>query len=211
MEGYFLTSRHGNCGSSVMFHNKDEHGYGTNIDNLEVYTAEQAQKHHESYGRDSLPLLVSKVREKSTIRVDMQYPDIAKGLPKNELDICVVSIAGSYDGNDMQFMSKDGGYTFNLDEAAQRCIKDFEKLGVNRIVWSYSYIKNLSRRTFQAQNINTRSLCRGVKLLRKKNTSDSGKTRMNCPSCGKIHWQYNPYDFEGCNDLTCSESRSRFY
>ena len=70
---YFLTSRHGGVGSTAMFHNKDEKGYGSDLRNLETYSAEKAQKHHDHYGRDSLPLLVTKVLAASTKRVDHQY------------------------------------------------------------------------------------------------------------------------------------------
>ena len=44
---YFLTSRHGGVGSTIMFHNKDERGYGSDIEKLEKYTAEQAQRSHD--------------------------------------------------------------------------------------------------------------------------------------------------------------------
>jgi len=46
MKEYFLTSRHGNCGSTVLFHNKDEHGYGSNLNELEKYTELEAKKGH---------------------------------------------------------------------------------------------------------------------------------------------------------------------
>jgi len=33
------------------------------------------------------------------------------------------------------------------------------------------------------------------KAIRKK---ANPMTRFNCPECGKINWQHNPHDFEGC-------------
>lgn len=211
LKEYFLTSRHGDCGNSVMFHNHDERGYGSDLNKLQTYSKEETQKKHDNFGRDSLPLLVKKVIESCTRRVDCQYPDVAIGAPRSELTLCVVSIAGSYDGNDIQFMSNDGGYTYNLEDALVSPLSKLKGLGCNRVIWSLAYLSEMSRITFQRKSVNTRSMCRGVKLQRIKKSSDSGKTRWNCPSCGKIHWQYNPYDFEGCNDYTCDESSARRY
>lgn len=204
---YFLTSRHGNCGSTVMFHNLDERGYGTDLSGLNKYTPEQAKKHHECYGRDSLPLLTDKVMNLSKLRVDHQYIEYSEGMPTNLNELVVVSIVGRYDGNDIQFVSQNGTYTFNFEDAEVCERRHVKKLGCSRLPWSWEYMNSKARPTLQQENINVRSMCRGVKLKRIVNRVDSGKTRWNCPSCGKIHWQYNPYDFEGCNDYMCDEYR----
>lgn len=200
---YFLTSRHGDLGSTVVFHNMDEKGYGTDLNKLNVYSKEEAQKHHNNYGRDSLPILVSKAMEKCTRRVDMQYLDIAKGAPRSESTLCVVSIAGDYDGNDIRFIKKGSGYTFNLEDAELLPLSELKGLGDRNVIWSFQYLCDKYRLTLQAKNINTRSMCRGVKLERKRKYTDSGLVRWNCPTCGKLSWQYNPYDFDGCKDLNC--------
>lgn len=205
MERYFLTSRHGNCGSSVMFHNKDERGYGTNLDNLETYSKEEAQKHHEQYGRESLPLLVDKVLSSAKLRVDCQYLDIAEGCPRSSDEVCVVSNGSWIDGNDIGFEKDHGGVTYNLEEAKITKLSELKGLGYHHVIWSVKYIATKARKTFQFRDINTRSMCRGVKLKRKATRQDSGKTRWNCPCCGQINWQYNPYDFEGCRNSNCDE------
>lgn len=201
---YFLTSRHGNCGTSVMFHNKDEHGYGTNLNELQLYTREEAQKYHNQYGRESLPLLAEKVIERSNLRVDCQYIDYKEGMPFRSEDMVIV-IPSMYDGNDICFVGVDKSQTYDIDKARVFRYHDLPKLGCSRMPWSADYLKSRSRPTFQQGNINTRSMCRGVNLIKKKYHSRSGKERWNCPSCGKINWQYNPYDFEGCSDVFCSE------
>ena len=206
---YFLTSRHGDCGRTVMFHNLDEKGYGTDLSKIQSYSQEEAIKNHEQFGRDSLPLLMDKVFANSTRRVDMQYIDISEGLPSGGDILTIVSCSGSYDGNDIYFVANDGGYTYNLEDAQIKPLSEWSKLGCTRLPWSAVYLHEKSRLTFQRGNVNTRSMCRGVKLQRIKKSSDSGKTRWNCPGCGKIHWQYNPYDFDGCNDYTCDESSAR--
>lgn len=200
---YFLTSRHGNLGSTVVFHNKNEQGYGTDLSKLNTYSKEEAQKHHDNYGRSSLPILVTKAMNKCTRRVDMQYLDVAEGAPRSAVTLCAVSVAGDYDGNDIRFIKKGGGYTFNLDDAELCQLSMLKGLGDKSVIWSFQYLNTKHRLTLQVKNINTRSMCRGVKLERIKKYSDSGLNRWNCPACGKISWQYNPYDFDGCKDSNC--------
>ena len=45
-------------------------------------------------------------------------------------------------------------------------------------------------------------------LKKAKRKKDNPMTRFNCPSCGKITWQENPHDFEGCKDTYCDEWRA---
>lgn len=203
---YFLTSRHGDCGSTVMFHNHGEKGYGSDLNKLEVYSKENAQKRHNQFGRGSLPLLVDKVMTSCKRRVDMQYIDIAKGAPRFDKQITVFSCGGVYNGNDIRFKAENG-YTFNLDDALAKPLSEWADLGCSLVPWSLAYLADKSRITFQRESVNTRSMCRGVKLERIRKTQDSGKTRWNCPACGRISWQYNPYDFDGCNDWGCEEHR----
>ena len=48
----------------------------------------------------------------------------------------------------------------------------------------------------------------GIIGVRKKTPrTATGKTRWNCPECGRISWQHNPYDFAGCSDFSCSAWR----
>tara|TARA_R110000787_G_scaffold63874_2_gene144727 strand:- start:145 stop:792 length:648 start_codon:yes stop_codon:yes gene_type:complete len=200
---YFLTSRHGNLDSTVVFHNANEQGYGTDLNKLNVYSKEQAQKQHNNYGRDSLPILVSKAMEKCTERVDVQYIDLSKGLYINKPNYkVVVQIVGRYDGNDIQFKTK-GGRSYDLTNDCIFELSELDNLGCGVAIWCYEYIKSKTRKTLQQKNINIRSMCRGVKLQRKRKCSDSGLVRWNCPTCGKLSWQYSPYDFDGCKDLNC--------
>ncbi|WP_278384328.1 hypothetical protein [Alteromonas mediterranea] len=204
---YFLTSRHGGVGSTAMFHNKDEKGYGSDLRNLETYSAEKAQKYHDQYGRESLPLLAAKVLASSTKRVDHQYINFNEGMAIPG-QLCVVTNPRDYDGNDIFFRAKASHqmhWTPNLDEALVYKFEELPNLGSTLMPWSLAYMTTKARPTFQLKNINTRSMCRGVKLKKKYTPSNSNKVRWNCPACGKISWQYNPYDFEGCSDINCSE------
>ncbi|HAK9541006.1 hypothetical protein [Escherichia coli] len=84
--------------------------------------------------------------------------------------------------------------------------------GLWSIVWlPFSIADAAKRRTFNINNFNRRTMVQGAGLvmpdwLKKQNRrkkSRSGKVRWNCPHCGKITWQYSPYDFEGCSDYNC--------
>ncbi|MBZ3802444.1 hypothetical protein K9O81_18920 [Leclercia adecarboxylata] len=67
------------------------------------------------------------------------------------------------------------------------------------------------RLTFSIQHINRHTMIQGaglrvpdwLKKMRRRQKARSGKTRWNCPCCGKTSWQFNPYDFEGCRNFSC--------
>lgn len=207
---FYLTSRHGNCGENVMFHNKNGSGYGTNLDNLHVFTREEAQK---ELGHDikSLPLLKSEVDKLSIKAIDHQY--LKRSLNSiDPNDQYIIQVSGFYNGNDIRFAPESDStidINFNYSLAKVFNLKDALSCSDLRgVIWSKSYLDGLQRRTFQEGNISTRKMITGAgikyKKPRKKKPS-SGKTMWNCPSCGKISWQYNPYDFDGCSDYTCTE------
>lgn len=199
---FYKTCRHGNCGSNVMFHNKNERGYGTDLKNLEVYDLETAQR-EQDYQDGSWLLSKTEVDKLAVKHVDMQYLDRVIGEPSNMDDLCVVQINGEYDGNDIQF-SADIGLTFDLSKA--RVVSYQFALGCadkNKTIWLKSYIDSISRDTFQSYNINKRKMMTnyGLRYRTPKPKGGMGKTRGNCPSCGKITWSYNPYESDYCDSM----------
>lgn len=197
---FYLVCRHGNCGTNVMFHNKDENGYGTDIDNLQVYTAEEGQK-ALGYDIKSLPLLKSAVDELSIRSVDCQYvsQNDEQEDPNGEY---IVQVKGCWNGNDIAFVMM-GGQTYDLDKAAVFSLEDAKSVcGFDTDIWSKAYLISKSRRTFQEQNISIRKMVTGAGIKYKKprkRRETSGKTRHNCPNCGKIVWDYNPYEAPNCS------------
>ena len=101
-ELFYKTCRHGNCGSNVMFHNKDGHGYGTDLKNLETYDLETAQK-QQDYQDGSWLLSKVEVDKLAVKHVDMQYLNGEKGKPLNLDSLVVVQVDGVYDGNIHKF------------------------------------------------------------------------------------------------------------
>jgi len=199
---FYKTCRHGNCGSNVTFHNKDECGYGTDLKNLETYSLEKAQREMD-YQDGSLFLLKSEVDKFAIKHVDMQYLDIKKGAPVALSDNCVIQINGEYDGNDILFLS-ELGTTFDLSKARQVSLSfanEYADIGT-MTAWLKPYLESISRDTFQAHNINKRKMITagGIRYRTPRRSTATGKTRGNCPTCGKITWDWNPYENAHCKE-----------
>lgn len=198
---FYKTCRHGNCGSNVAFHNKDECGYGTNLKNLETYTLDQAQKQMD-YQDGSLLLLKSEVDKLAVKHVDMQYLDSTKGTPASLDDECVVVVNGVYDGNDIQFNSDDG-VTFDLSKAKVISLRlALAFMNQYKSIWLKSYLESISRDTFQSYNINKRKMITGggVRYRTPRQSKATGKTRGNCPTCGKLTWDWDPHENAHCKE-----------
>ncbi len=198
---FYKTCRHGNCGSNVTFHNKDECGYGTDLKKLETYSFEKAQREMD-YQDGSLLLLKSEVDKFAVKHVVMQYLDSKKQPPVDLEDECVIQINGEYDGNDIQFFAEIGT-TFDLSKAKVVSLQLALSYGhENRTIWLKSYLETISRDTFQAGNINKRKMitAAGIRYRAPRRSRSSGKTRGNCPTCGKITWDWNPYENAHCKE-----------
>lgn len=201
---FYLVSRHGNCGTNVMFHFKDGCGYGTDISKLHLFSLEDAQNALDHDIR-SVPLLASEVFARSIESVDTQYMDKSKNCCDSNGEY-VIQFHGVWNGNDAMFQSECGG-SFDYGKATVFNIGDaLRERNVNGVIWSKEYIDTLKRRTFQAENISTRKMITGAGIKYKKPRKPrptSGKERWNCPCCGRIVWQFNPYDFDHCNNINC--------
>jgi len=206
---FFLACLRDTVGSNVSFHCKNGRGYSTALHLAHEYTREQAQSAWDR-GRDfDMPLNADMVEELSVFHVDCQY------LPTETVieDECREYVAfekGKWNGNDVYWITNKGLPTCDFNKAAV-----FDAPGDDdQLVWVPLHMAcKVRRRTFCIDLINRRRMIQASGLItpdhvkrsrRRKNSS--GKTRWNCPACGKISWQYNPYDFEGCNDIYCKEA-----
>lgn len=212
-ERFYLTSPHNWCGTSVMFHAINGNGYTTNIDKAEIITREKAQQkvsdgRLRSYPNQEMPLSSDHVDELSEWRVDCQYVKNMYPEHKDPNNEYVAYRKNCYDGNDLGFASVLS-YSFDYSSARIFSEEDISAIDFNGwIVVPKYHTDEIARRTFQEKNINRRKMisCAGVVGLHKsRERFTSGKTRWNCPSCGKIHWQYNPHDFEGCDHAGCDK------
>lgn len=212
---FYKTSSHGGCGLTVMFWGINSAGYVTNIDEAHIYTREEMQKEASlnRFDREMIPLSASHVEELSTWRVDCQYVSQDDHYPNSidSNDEYVAIKKQRWDGNDLSF-GKKFGESFDYSDANVYSSEDIKPyIEANNEHWifvSKSITDQLARRTFQTNNINRRKMIQGAGIIgvrKQRESTSSGMERWNCPVCGKISWQYNPYDFCGCGDVNCSE------
>lgn len=214
---FYKTSCHGGVGSNVSFHAINGKGYVTNIDNSHIYTLAEAQEEvNKGWIRNEpeqeLFLSTDHVDELSVWKVDCQLVKLSAKDARDPNDEYVIYKKGTFDGNDLGF-STELGFSYDYSKAKIYNLEDVQHLGHVQgihgwIVVPKFHTDEIARRTFQCKNINRRKMisCAGIIGIRKpRKKSNSGKERWNCPKCGKISWQYHPYEFEGCNDINCEE------
>ncbi|AGG58092.1 hypothetical protein VPAG_00056 [Vibrio phage douglas 12A4] len=206
---FYVTSRHGLLGTNVVFENKDHLGYGTDLDKLHIYTLEQAQN-EANYSREwlcGIPLLKSAVDARSIRAVDHQY--LPEEWEDDENNQYVLQIPGYWNGNDIKFTSHFAHLgTFDYSEARIYTKEEAELIIVstNFVMWPKSVLDSISRRTFQVDNVSTRKMITGAGIKYKRprpRKPRTGKTRHNCPLCGRINWQYDPEYFDSCSSSEC--------
>ncbi|MDF5667809.1 hypothetical protein R7Y21_14300 [Vibrio sp. 945] len=212
---FYKTSPHGGVGSNVCFHGVKGNGYVTNLDDAHIYTREEAQNEVDKdwmrdYPEQELFLSADHVDELSVWKVDSQYVERHYPEHTDPNDEYVSYATGLWDGNDLAF---GDGIGWNYDYAKA---KTFSKEDIDPYVKEQnlamrfvprSHADQLARRTFQKVNINRRKMISSagiVGIRTKRERQSSGKTRWNCPECGKIVWQHNPYEFMSCSDIECS-------
>ncbi len=193
----------GYVGSSVLFWAIDGLGYTTNIDLAHVYTREEMQRDVDKgwlRDKDEFPLCANDVEAFSQWRVDDQlviktYPEFTD--PNDEY-VCVQKRC--WDGNDLAFANVNH---FDFDYCKAKTFSSAEiepqiKEGnLNFYFVPRYHTDEIARRTFQKQNINRRKMitAAGITGLRQKRRSKTtGKQRFNCPTCGKIIWEYGHPD-----------------
>lgn len=199
---FYLACFRNNVGSNVGFHCKDGQGYSTNIDLAHVYTLEEAQDCYNSARSYDCPISADHVDDASVWKVDHQYLPTKSDLSSS--DKYVVFLKNSWDGNYVYWVTKTVASTnfmdaeiFGSTAAGSINHEDF-------VVVPYEIADKSKRRTFDFKKYNPRVMTQGAglkmsesrKQARRKN--ENPMSRFNCPKCGKINWQHNPYDFESC-------------
>ncbi len=205
---FYLACLRDNVGSNVSFHCKDGKGYSTDIDRAHTYTREEAQKAWDLGREYDLPLCADRVDALAKYHVDSQL--IPSESEKAGLYTLYVAYEKQrWDGNDVYWLRSFGLPTTNFNEATL-----YPYPGRNEgLVWiGFETAEAAKRRTFNSSLVDRRRMIQSAGLLtpehvkrHRRRRPDSGKTRWNCPSCGRIHWQYNPHDFEGCSNIECEE------
>jgi len=202
---FYLACFRDNVGSNVSFHCIDGKGYATDISKAHVYSREDAQKEWDTGRTYDRPISADHVDELAVWKVDHQY------IP-NETQIIdgvvgyAVFVKGQFDGNDVYWLNKQSFETStDFEMASYFLLEEIRGLGQIYVAIPYHLADKAKRRTFDFSKYNPRTMTQGAGLkmpehLKKaKHRVKNPKSRFNCPSCGKIVWQFNPYEFDHCD------------
>ncbi|MFM1640927.1 hypothetical protein [Aeromonas salmonicida] len=211
MTSFYLRDTRSNTGSSCMFWAENGNGYTTNLDKAHVYTQEEAQSHFNDRHTD-VPLSKALVDELVTVRVDHQYLDESQGGEVADGGEYVIHISrDDCDGNDV-YWKAERGCTANLSDAlvltkdeAEQAMRFLD----DAVIYPFLYAVSISRRTFQARNVNERRMITAAgirKPKRRRERPTTGRTRGNCRDCGRVTWGFNPYE-----NYTCAEAAREKY
>lgn len=208
---FYMLCLRDTVGTNASFHCKDGSGYSSDIDKAHAYTREEAQSAWNC-GRDiDLPISAYWVNALSVFHVDHQHVP-GETTIEDGCDRYVGFVKGQWDGNDLYWLCN--GY-IPVTDFSSASIYGKSDTARDGIVWLPFHIADTAkRRTFPIELLNRRTMIQGAGLRkpdwlkRQERRNPSGKTRWNCPCCGKISWQFNPYDFDGCRDVYCEEYRS---
>lgn len=202
---FYLACFRDNVGSNVSFHCIDGKGYATDIDKAHIYSREEAQKEWDTGRTYDRPISADHVDEMAVWKVDHQY------IP-NETQIIdgvvgyAVFVKAQYDGNDVFWLNRKSFETStDFELASYFSSEEITELGKQYIAIPYYLAEKAQRRTFDFSKYNPRTMTQGAGLImpahlkKDKRRVENPKSRFNCPNCGKIVWQFNPYDFDHCD------------
>lgn len=203
---FYLACLRETVGTNMSFWCKDGKGYSSSIDKAHVYTLEEAQAAWNSGRSIDLPVDADAVDALAVYHVDHQLvPGVT--IVEADCDKYVGFVKGRWDGNDLYWLVDVGQPTTDFTKAATVSQSQPDSA---EIVWLPFHVADAAkRRTFNIDHLNRRTMIQGAGLripawLKRQNRrKPSGKTRWNCPHCGRISWQYNPYDFDGCLNILC--------
>lgn len=209
---FYLACLRDTVGSNAAFHCRNGHGYSSDLDKAHVYTRQQAQKEWDTGRYFDLPLCAEKIDALSVYHVDCQHVPEASAKVISS-DRYVAYKKGRWDGNDLYWLSGSGNITTDFSKAAFFDEPSTDENDENYAWLPFSMADSVKRRTFSISLLDRRRMIQAAGLItpehvkRQQRRSTSGKSRWNCPGCGQIHWQHNPYDFDGCRNLDCESWR----
>lgn len=202
---FYLACFRDNVGSNVSFHCIDGKGYATDVDKAHVYSREEAQKEWDTGRTYDRPISADHVDELTVWKVDHQYIPIETQVIDGVIGYAVF-VKGKFDGNDVYWLNKQSFETStDFEMASYFLLEEIRGLGQIYVAIPYHLADKAKRRTFDFGKYNPRTMTQGVGLkipahLKKaKRRVENPKSRFNCPNCGKIVWQFNPYDFDHCD------------
>lgn len=197
---FYLRDSRSDVGSSSLFWAKDGAGYTSNLNNAHVFSRDEAISQHNSRETD-IPVLTHIAREFSYLAVDMQH------LPEPGIsDLNYLVVKNEYDGNNVLF-SERGCNSFCIDNfrpiAAEKA-KIAMEFNNALVCYPADKIEAIARPVVKSIYLQTKTVLRKAnikmnpRLLAKNQSKATGKERGNCPECGQIVWDFNPYSDFRC-------------
>ena len=199
-ELFYLRDSRSDTGSSAVFWCVDGGGYTTDLSKAWKLTREDAISYHNCRETD-IPLRCDLVDKHSYLAVDCQLVDSDEMAPADG-DHLVYQVPESWDGNNIMFASEDG----NSYDYGKARVYDRRQFLHGCIPLKKSCIDEIARPVVDSSKVPTNKMLRKAKikmnprLLKRRSRPTTGKTRGNCPVCGKVAWDYNPYDPVYCKD-----------
>lgn len=207
---FYMLCLRDTVGTNAAFHSRHGNGYTSNIDAAHVYTLEEAQACWDK-GRDiDLPVAADCVDEHAIWHVDHQLLP-CETITEPGCDQYVAYVKGDWDGNDVYWLA---GTSLPTTDFSKAYVHPFPVANSEGLVWlPYHLAEKVKRRTFCINLLNRRKMIQGrglrmpawLKRQKRRARTTTGKTRWNCPCCGRITWQLNPYDYDGCRNFMCEE------
>ncbi|MCW6615608.1 hypothetical protein [Yersinia ruckeri] len=206
---FYMACLRDTVGSNMSFHCYQGGGYSSDISKAHSYTKEEAQNSWNN-GRDiDLPVSADAVDIAAVWHVDHQLIPGRNTIEPNCKGY-VAFIKGQWNGNDVYWLSD----LLPTDDFQKAKVFPQPDTTESDLVWlPFATADAVKRRTFNINLLDHRKMVQGAGLFqpdwlkRQKRRNPSGKTRWNCPCCGKISWQENPYDFDGCLDWKCEGAK----
>lgn len=205
---FYLACLRDNVGGNIAFHGVGGCGYHTDVRKAALYSKEEAQRFWDHGRSFDLPLCKESLDGLEVFKVDCQIVPYKSTLEQG-CDEYVAFAKGRFNGNDLYWLRLDGSTSTNFSEAKIFKRPDLDNESLVWLPWRMAHAAK--RPTLDASLINRRTMIQGAGLLTPKHlkrasrSNHSGKTRWNCPGCGRISWQADPHEFHGCLRVECKE------
>uniref|UniRef100_A0AAU6W2Q5 Uncharacterized protein n=1 Tax=Pseudomonas phage Touem01 TaxID=3138548 RepID=A0AAU6W2Q5_9VIRU len=205
---FYLQDSRSHVGDGLTFWAKEGKGYTTNLDNAELFTAEQATRHRDS----DIPWPQDYIDARAHYGVDHQVMDddlrVAGLKPGTRV---YIQVPGDWNGNDVYWVghqrgqvTADLGRAIDMDlENSQFMFGEHAGKGT-RVFCPADYINTIRRRLVWRQDVNLKEALRGTGIKLPK-PQRAREMVFNCTGCGRFvsDRQRFQYDCRHCGADNC--------
>lgn len=187
MTGFYLQNSEAKLGTRMTWWGHST--YTTDLDAAKIFTQEEAVAHHQER-EVFIPWPVEYVYPKAHVAVDCQYvrEQELTNLPSDTP--CYVHIKSKWDGNDLFWVTADGGFDANLDRAQIITLTE----AINRFasvereywvtIWPKSYIDGKARKVAHQLEMSITDALAGTEIALTQRPVIN--PRHTCSDCGRF-------------------------